>query len=316
MVPQITPQLVEDCTAECGFELAGVAPAERIADHQRYTEWVERGLHGRMSYLAGDRAAMREDPRALLPSARSVICVGKLYNTATPYSTDFHERGRGWISRYAWGEDYHEILRDGLTQLAAKLRAVAQSEFEYKICVDTAPLLERSLAARAGLGWIGKNACLINQRGGSWFFLGELLTSLEIASGTPAADRCGSCTRCLDACPTRALIAPGVLDARRCISYLTIELRGPIERELQPEMGAHVFGCDICQDVCPWNRRAPRTSDTRFAARHFAPPLDELAGLDKAEFQRRFAASPILRARHDGFARNVRIARENSERED
>jgi epoxyqueuosine reductase len=310
----ITPGLVADYAAGCGFELAGVAPAERVADHSRYTQWVEAGMAGRMSYLEGRRAGLRADPRLLLPSARSVICVGKLYNTAAPYSTRFHEPDRGWVSRYAWGEDYHVILRSGLTRLAERLRDAA-GPFDHMISVDTAPLLERSLAARAGLGWIGKNTCLINQAGGSWFFLGELLTSLPIEAGAPAPDRCGSCTRCLDACPTQALVAPGVLDARRCISYLTIELRGPVDSGLQPNMGTHVFGCDICQDVCPWNRRAPLSSDARFAPRHFAPPLAELVQIDKTEFRRRFRSSPILRARHDGFARNVRIARENSKRD-
>ena len=236
-------------------------------------------------------------------------------NTLAPRSTEARASECGWISRYAWGEDYHEVMRKGLAQLAGKLRAAASSSFEFKICVDTAPLLERSLAARSGLGWIGKNTCLINQAKGSWFFLGELLISLPIVAGAPAPARCGSCTRCLDACPTRALVAPGMLDARRCISYLTIELRGPIDADLQTHMGTHVFGCDICQDVCPWNRRAPSTSDARFQARHFAPPLDELARLDETEFRRRFQGSPILRARHEWFARNVRIARENSRRE-
>jgi epoxyqueuosine reductase len=284
-------------------------------DYSRYAQWVDAGMAGQMRYLTDRRAGLRADPRFLLPSARAAIVVGKLYNTAAPLSTDLRAPGLGWISRYAWGEDYHELMRGALAQLAGKLRVAACSPFDYKICVDTAPLLERSLAARAGLGWIGKNTCLINQARGSWFFLGELLVSLPIEAGAPVPDRCGSCTRCLDACPTRAFVGPGVLDARRCISYLTIELRGPIDPHLQTHLGTHVFGCDICQDVCPWNRRAPSTSDPRFAPRHFAPPLDELARLNEEEFRRRFHSSPVLRARHDGFLRNVRIARENSPRE-
>jgi epoxyqueuosine reductase len=316
VAPLITPQVVANLAAGCGFELAGVAPAEPLADYSRYAEWVDARMAGHMSYLTDHhRAGLRADPRLLLPSARAVIVVGKLYNTEAPRSTDARASDCGWISRYAWGENYHEVMREGLAQLAGKLRVAASSPFDFKICVDTAPLLERSLAARAGLGWIGKNTCLINQATGSWYFLGELLVSLSIESGQPVPQRCGSCTRCLDACPTRALIAPGVLDARRCISYLTIELRGPVDADLQTNMGTHVFGCDICQDVCPWNRRAPSTSDTRFQARHFAPPLDELSRLDETEFRRRFQGSPILRARHSGFARNVRIARENSHRE-
>ncbi len=314
VVALITPRMVADLAAGCGFELAGVAPAERVADHARYIEWAGAGMAGRMSYLTDHRAGVRADPRLLLCSARSVIVVGKLYNTGAPRSVDPRARCRGWISRYAWGEDYHGIVRDGLEQLAAKLLAVAKTAFDYRICVDTAPLLERSLAARAGLGWIGKNTCLINQAQGSWFFLGELLVSLEIEAGAPVPDRCGSCARCLDACPTGALVAPGVLDARRCISYLTVELRGPVGAELRPGMGTNIFGCDICQDVCPWNRRAPATTDSRFEARHFAPVLDELAQIDRSEFRRRFRGSPVERARYDGFARNVRIARENCER--
>jgi epoxyqueuosine reductase len=314
VAPLITPQVVADLAAECGFELAGVAPAGPVAGYSRYAQWVDAGMAGQMRFLTDHRAGLRADPRSLLPSARSVIVAGKLYNTAAPRSTDARASGRGWISRYAWGEDYHKLMRQGLAQLAGKLRVAASSPFDCRICVDTAPLLERSLAARAGLGWIGKNTCLINQARGSWFFLGELLVSLPIEAGAPAPQRCGSCTRCLDACPTRALVAPGVLDARRCISYLTIELRGPIDAGLQTNLGTHVFGCDICQDVCPWNRRAPSTSDPRFAPRHFAPPLEELARLDELEFRRRFHSSPVLRARHDGFARNVRIARENSPR--
>ncbi|MCE5306991.1 MAG: tRNA epoxyqueuosine(34) reductase QueG [Acidobacteriales bacterium] len=315
VVPLITPRMVADLAAGCGLELAGVAPAGHIPDYARYTEWVGAGMAGRMFYLTDHRAGVRADPRLLLASARSVIVVGKLYNTGAPRSVDPRPPGRGWISRYAWGEDYHGIVRDGLERLAGKLRDAVGRAFDYRTCVDTAPLLERSLAARAGLGWIGKNTCLINQLHGSWFFLGELLVSLEIGVGIPAPDRCGSCTRCLDACPTHALVAPGVLDARRCISYLTIELRGPVDSELQPGMGTNVFGCDICQDVCPWNRRAPATGDSRFEARHFAPALDELAQIDRAEFRRRFRGSPVERAHYDGFARNVGIARENCKRD-
>ena len=315
MVFSISTRLVTELAAACGFELAGVARAGPVADYARFQQWSGAGMAGGMSYLAGHRAELRRDPRLLMPEARSVICVGKIYNTAQPYSVDFHEPGRGWISRYGWGEDYHQVMRQGLRQLAQRLQALTPSPFACRIAVDTAPLLERSLGAVAGLGWIGKNTCLINQEKGSWFFLGELLTTLDIEAGERTPDRCGSCTRCLDACPTHALVAPGVLDARRCISYLTIEHAGPVPEELQPAMGRHIFGCDICQDVCPWNRRAPVSTDQRFQPRHFAPDVGELTKLDEAGFLRRFRRSPLLRARYPGFARNLRIARENLKRE-
>lgn len=296
---------------ECGFELVGFAPALPNADTSRYHEWVDRGMAGAMGYLTDRRAYVRDDPRRLLASARSIICVGKLYNGPVPYSTEFTDTERAWISRYAWGDDYHAILRDGLNQLAEKLKArLGQSE--SKVCVDTAPLLERSYARDAGLGWIGRNTCLINQYAGSWFFLGELLTSLEIEPDTPVPDRCGSCTRCIDACPTKALVpdATGVykLDARLCISYLTIELRGPVPEDLRGGIGQHVFGCDICQDVCPWNGRASMTLEPAFAPRMVAPPLDKLASITEEEFKMIFHGSPVMRAKWAGFRRNVELA--------
>ena len=302
---------VKRLARECGFELAGVAWAEPSPDVPRYLDWVERGMAGAMGYLTDRRAALRTDPKLLLPSARSVICVGKLYSGPEPRSIDYNNPEVGWISRYAWGEDYHDVLRRGLEALAEKLG----SDHEWKICVDTAPLLERSYARAAGLGWVGKNTCLINQEMGSWFFLGELITSLEIEPDSPSPDRCGTCTRCIDACPTSAIAADGYeLDARACIAYFTIELRGPIPVEYRPGMGNHVFGCDICQDVCPWNRRAPEANDPAFEPRHFAPPLEELASLTEAQFREVFRDSPIQRPKHTGFLRNVAIAMGNSGR--
>jgi epoxyqueuosine reductase len=236
-----------------------------------------------------------------------------LYNGPEPRSTDFDEPGRAWISRYAWGDDYHGILKARIEELVFKL--LKKESFDYKICVDTAPLLERSYAASAGLGWIGKNTCLINQQRGSWFFLGEILTSLDLDSGQPSPDRCGTCTRCIEACPTAALSSSG-LDARLCISYLTIELRGPIPEELRGQMGNHVFGCDICQDVCPWNRRAPTTADPAFAPRNFAPPLARLAALTESDFREMFRDTPVERARYAGFMRNVCVAMGNERSEE
>ncbi|HEX5431676.1 MAG TPA: tRNA epoxyqueuosine(34) reductase QueG [Bryobacteraceae bacterium] len=296
---------------ECGFELAGVALAEPAEDFTRFEKWVERGMAGEMRYMTDRRAEIRRDPRHLLASARSIVCVGKLYNTA-PGIQDPP------ISRYAWGKDYHDVLRDGLQRMIERLAAI--EPFEWKICVDTAPLLERSYARQAGLGWIGKNTCLIHEPLGSWFFLGEIVTSLELEPDSPPPDRCGSCTRCIDACPTQALVPEGkhwtpegtqwTLDARRCISYLTIELRGPIPQELQSSMGSHVFGCDICQEVCPWNSRAPVTGDPAFAPRNL-PDLMELAQLSEETFHDFSRGTPLRRPKYSGFMRNVAAAMRN-----
>jgi epoxyqueuosine reductase len=265
-----------------------------------------------MGYLRDHRAALRDSARNLLPNTQSVICVGKIYNTPQPYSTQFDEPERAWIARYAWGDDYHDVVRRGLERLDAILRERApEPTYQSRICVDTAPLLERSYARAAGLGWIGKNTCLINQQQGSWFFLGELLTSLEIAPDAPPPDRCGSCTRCIDACPTAAIVPAGgrfAVDSRRCISYFTIELRSAIPEEWRAAAGPNVFGCDICQDVCPWNRRAAITEDPAFAPREFAPPLEKLAALSEPEFRAMFRGSPVTRAKYAGFLRNVAVA--------
>ena len=309
---------IRELARDCGFELAGVARAEPVAEYAWYSSWVDAGFAGEMSYLAGRRAEIRSDPRNLLPAARSVIVVGKLYNSPWPYSTRFDQAGRAWISRYAWGDDYHHILRRGLERLADLLRASLGTAFESKICVDTAPLLERSYARQAGLGWIGRNTCLINQQSGSWFFLGELLVSLDIEPDRPPPDRCGTCRRCIEACPTAAIV-PGPLgytvDSRLCISYLTIELRTDVPPEQRAASGAHVFGCDICQDVCPWNRRALVTAAREFQPRLFAPPLEQLAGITEQEFRAMFRDSPVTRSRYAGFLRNVAIAMGNSGQE-
>jgi epoxyqueuosine reductase len=265
-----------------------------------------------MGYLTDRRAAVRDDPRSLLASARSVICVGKLYQTPWPHSTRFQDAECAWISRYAWGEDYHDVIRRGLERLDGLLRDCAGDAFESRICVDTAPLLERSYARLAGLGWIGQNTCLINQQQGSWFFLGELLVSLEIAPDAPPPDRCGTCMRCVEACPTAAIVPGQGLDATKCISYFTIELRGAIPEEQRSGIGTHVFGCDICQDVCPWNGRAPVTGDPAFAPRQFAPRLEKLAAIPEVEFRSMFRGTPLIRARYSGFLRNVAVAMGNA----
>jgi len=310
----LTADEVRALARDCGFELAGVARAEPVAERGWYHEWVAQGYAGDMRYLADRRADVRDDPRNLLRSARSMVCVGKLYNTPWPYSTRFDDGERAWISRYAWGGDYHDEMRRGLERLGALVRQRASVPVESKICVDTAPLLERSYARLAGLGWIGKNTCLINQAAGSWYFLGELLLSLEIAPDSPPPDRCGTCRRCIDACPTEAIVRGGMgytVDSRLCISYLTIELRGAVPEGLRGAMGGNVFGCDICQDVCPWNRRAPVAGGPAYQPRQYAPLLEKLAALTEDEFRAMFRGTPVTRARYRGFLRNVAIAMGN-----
>ncbi len=306
---------------EAGFDLVGIAPAEPTLESAFYPRWLAKGYHGTMAYLDGRRGDMRADPRSLMPSARSVICVALVYNTPEAYSTEIELETQGWVSRYAWGEDYHDLIRKRLRTLVGWIRSSYGDGVKCKICVDTSPLLERAYARRAGLGWIGKNTCLIDERLGSWVFLAEILTSLQLAPDDPAPYRCGSCRRCIDACPTDALVeinqGPGpshALDSRLCISYWTIELRGSIPEEHRPDVGQHLFGCDICQDVCPWNshQRAALTDDPAFGPANGRPDLAELAALTEEEFNARFAGSPIERSRYSGFLRNVAIAMGNS----
>jgi epoxyqueuosine reductase len=299
--------LIKQIAHECGFELSGVCSADPPDDFARYQTWASQGMAGEMGYLTDRRGDLRRDVRNLLPSAKSVICVGKLYNQrSTPAGPE-----QAAISRYAWGRDYHDVMREDLERMAARLGEHAS--FEWKACVDTAPVLERTFARLAGLGWIGKNTCLINEPQGSWFFLGELITSLEIDVDAPPPERCGTCTRCIDACPTDAFVPAGEwwsIDARRCIAYFTIELRGPIPEEHRAAMANHVFGCDICQDVCPWNSRAPLTE--AFEHTNTAPDLETLSALSETEFREMFRESPLARPKHSGFLRNVAIAMGNS----
>jgi epoxyqueuosine reductase len=388
---------------EIGFDLVGIAPVTPGADLEFARGWVERGYAGAMHYLSNPK---RFDPRAVLPGVKSVVCVGLVYDTAFPFSTevgkgqksegrseawtpmesiglqqsesqesevrsqneslgqaaqgdaqrttdhgprttghgDADGSPRAWISRYAWGCDYHEIVRGKLEELRAAIEA-SRPGVETRVYVDTGPIVERAFARFSGLGWMGKNTCLINEQGGSWFFLGVILTNLELAPDLPAPDRCGSCTRCLEACPTAALVEPYVMDASRCISYLTIELKGSMPQELRSGVGVNIFGCDICQDVCPWNAKGgsqesafrsqePGVRSQNESARQattnngqktkdygprsidafslFRPPLGALVAITEQDFRRIFRHSPIKRLGYRGWLRNLCVAMGNS----
>jgi len=303
-----------------GFDLCGVVPPEQFDELAHLPEWLARGYAGQMEYLWDPR---RADPRLVLEGARSLIVVALNYDSPAPYSTEraavSDESPRGWISRYAWGDDYHEVIGERLETVIVAMRAQFTEPFEARAYVDTGPILERIAAKHAGLGWLAKNTCLINEELGSWLFLGVILTTLELAptlapAEAPPADLCGTCTLCLDACPTQAFPSPYVLDARQCISYLTIELRDAMPEELRSSTGNAVFGCDICQDVCPWNRKAPTTSAGEFSPRQsaFAPELAPLAELSQHEFSERFRGSAVKRAKWRGLVRNACVALGNA----
>ena len=314
-------EIVKRAAEEAGFDLAGVAPASDQRELEYFPSWISAGHAGEMKYLEA-RDDQGDLKRASLgrvaPWARSVIVCAINYNTDHPYSTEVDDPDRGWISRYAWSrEDYHDGVLRRLKQVEAALhRAVAGThpDLVTRSYVDTGPIVERVFAKYAGVGWIGKNTCIINQKKGSWLFLGVILTSLELEPDLPAPDRCGTCTRCIEACPTDAIVAPFKLDSNRCISYLTIEKRGPIPEDLRGEMGRHVFGCDICQDVCPWNRKAPVSSAADFAPRPglVNPALEWLAEISAEEFRETFRGSPIRRTKRSGLRRNAVIAMGNS----
>lgn len=290
---------------QLGFALAGVCPAVPPPGIARFQEWLDAGYAGEMSYLA-DRADAYRHPQHVLDGARSLLLVAMHYRTAEPVSPT---AGQGRISRYAWGSDYHDLIRTRLYALSEFLRRWRPNALVRGV-VDTAPLFEREFAQLAGLGWIGKNTLLLNKPAGSLFFLAALLTDEELTPDVPhAADHCGTCRACLDACPTGAFVDAYVLDARRCISYLTIELRGPVPAELRPGMGDWLFGCDVCQDVCPWNGRAPLSAETAFEPAPGSNPLElaELFALDDAGFRDRFRHSPLWRPKRRGLLRNAAI---------
>ncbi len=304
---------------DAGFDLAGIAPVGDSPELQYFPEWIAEGHAGEMKYLQArdEQGRLKRASLAhVAPWARSVVVCAINYNTAQPYSTQVPDSGRGWISRYAWGpKDYHDSVLERLQRVEAAIRnASGASDLITRSYVDTGPIVERVVAKYAGVGWIGKNTCILNQQMGSWLFLGVILTSLELTASLPAPDRCGTCTRCIDACPTDAFIAPYQLDSNKCISYLTIEKRGPIAEDLREGMGRHIFGCDICQDVCPWNRKAPTTNAEEFQPRPelVNPALDWLAEMSAEDVRRAFQGSPLRRAKRSGLRRNAVIAIGNS----
>ena len=315
MGPTVLSQVVKELANQAGFDRCGITMAIPTSRRQYLRAWLDAGRAGSMQYIHR-HFEKRADPQLLLEGARSVIVVALLYNQSAP--TSENEPGdRGRVAKYAWGNDYHAVVKDKLLTMVEGLQARISGPFKSKICVDTAPVLERELAAAAGIGWIGKNTMVLHETLGSYFFLGVVLTTLDLASDDPVPDRCGICTSCLEACPTGALPAPYQMDAARCISYLTIEHRGNIPADLEPLMGDWLFGCDICQEVCPYNRRAPETHESQFAIRAPGPrpPLDSVLGWTVEDYRRRFRGSAMKRATLEMLQRNARIIRRNLPRQ-
>jgi epoxyqueuosine reductase len=319
-VPELAAA-VKHFALAAGFDVCGIAPVAGLGELQHFPAWIASGRHGEMKYMESrdDSGVLkRSSLRTVAPWARSVIVCAINYNTAQTYSTQAADPTRGWISRYAWSrEDYHDAVLHRLRQVESRLRETQtpdDPELITRCYVDTGPIVERVYARYAGVGWIGKNTCILNQKLGSWLFLGVILTSLELTPDLPAPDRCGTCTRCIEACPTDAFPSPYQLDSNRCISYLTIEKRGEIPADLREGMGRHVFGCDICQDVCPWNRRAPATVLPEFQPREglVNPALAWLAEMTQEAFRQTFRGSPVRRAKHNGLRRNAALAMGNS----
>lgn len=327
-------QWVEQAARNAGFSLAGVADVPesdsddaQVAD-KRFSEWIASGHAGDMEWMKradADGALMRADLRRPMPWARSVVVCAINYNAEASRSVEPAEPTQGWIARYAWsgkadepakGADYHDVLLPRLKRVETAIRERFMG-CETRCYVDTGPIVERGYAERAGVGWIGKNTCVLNQREGSWLLLGVVVTSIPVqadALSIPAADRCGSCKRCIEACPTDALIAPRLMDASRCIAYLTIEKRGVIDEDLREGMGRQIFGCDICQDVCPWNRKAPIATGSAMPPRQqlINPDLEWMAALDGPSFNKLFRGSPMERTGRKRMQRNVAIAMGNS----
>ena len=308
----ISSDQVKAHAAAVGLDLCGIAPAADFPELRYLREWLDLGYHGEMHYLARN-ADRRSDVRAVLPEARSVIMLGTIYNADRPYSTEVPDADAAAIARYAWGDDYHEVIGGRMTELLAVLEQLA-GPFRAKAYVDTGPVQERVYAQYAGLGWIGKNTCLINREIGSWLFLGEIICTLRLEPDTQGLEQCGSCTRCLEACPTGALVEPGVLDSNRCLSYLTIELRSAIPEARRASIGGHIYGCDICQEVCPYNRPAPHSGDAPWQPRGGLdlPRMVDLWRRSDRDLRSLVKGSAMTRAKLVGLRRNLAVAIGNS----
>jgi epoxyqueuosine reductase len=295
---------------QLGFDLCGIAPATAHRELAFLREWLDRGYAGDMHYLhrTSDR---RADVRRVMPSAQSVICLGTVYNTDRPYSTEIADASRALVARYAWGDDYHDVIQPRMDALVEWMREQSGPAFEARAYVDTGPVQERVYAQHAGLGWIGRNTCLINPERGSWLFLSEIICSLPLEPDPPALDQCGSCRACLDACPTGALLEPYVLDSTRCLSYLTIELKGPIPATAREAVENHAYGCDVCQEVCPWNARPadPDEPGSPWLPRAVfdSPSLADLWRTPDAELRRSLKGSAMSRAGLKRLRRNVAV---------
>ena len=309
MRPSSLTRLLREKANELGFDLVGAIPVSRSKTIDVYNSWLNKGYAGSMGYLER-HAELKEDPRRLLPETMSLFALGFNYNTVDP-SSQTQNPEIGCISRYAWGDDYHQIIRSKLSKLENYLCHELNGGMLSRSFVDSGPVLEREIAQRAGLGWIGKHSNLINMEKGSWFFLAELLVDVPLETNLPFTRvDCGTCTICIEACPTEAIIADRTVDARLCISYLTIELKGAIPVELRPKMSNMIFGCDICQEVCPWNQNASKSPESGLRPRpeNVAPELIELMKLDQSAFKKRFRKSPIKRTKRRGLLRNVAVA--------
>ena len=294
---------------ELGFDACGIAPPAGLPELAFFNDWLSRGYAGEMSFLAKS-AELRADARGALPSARSVIVLATLYNTERPYSIEEADPSRAQVARYAWGDDYHRVLMRRMDALVGWMHEVHPAPFEAAPYVDTGPVQERVFAQHGGIGWIGKNCCVINPELGSFIFLSEIICSLPLPFDSPSLDQCGTCTLCIEACPTQALVAPGVLDARRCISYLTIEQQGAIPDDLAAGVGTRVYGCDVCQEVCPFNAVSPRSNDPAWLPRAVwdRPSVHDLVQLPDAELRAALVDSAMTRARKAGLRRNFRQA--------
>ncbi len=292
---------------EVGFSKVGIAKAEPLSkDGVHLREWLHRGYNASMDWME-EKTEKRVDPREIVPGARSVISVAANYYTDAQHQP---KDGDGKISRYAWGDDYHILVTARIQRLYECIKLLAP-ESEGRYYVDTGPVMDKAWAERAGIGWRGKHTNLITKEFGSWVFLGEIISTLDLAYDTPMEDFCGSCTACLDACPTKAIVEPYVVDSNKCISYLTIEHRGEIDPALAPMFEGWVYGCDICQDVCPWNKYQRQTEDKEFLPRqgNVTPSLDGLISLTQAEFSERFKKSPVKRTKRAGLARNAKVVK-------